>query len=85
MKKTPHDILKAIADGQSCEQILANNGMEWAPLTADQNAAWEPYVELLTRITTRALPAHTPGPIRHHPSRFAASAFPIRATNENNR
>jgi len=31
--------------------------MKWAPRTADQNAAWELYVELLTRITTQALPA----------------------------
>src|SRR5882724_3775645 len=31
--------------------------MKWAPQTADQNAAWELYVELLTRITTQALPA----------------------------
>ena len=30
--------------------------MKWAPQTADQNAAWELYVELLTRITTQALP-----------------------------
>src|SRR5260370_27480478 len=31
--------------------------MKWAPQTADANAAWELYVELLTRITTQALPA----------------------------
>jgi hypothetical protein len=31
--------------------------MKWAPQTADQNAAWELYVELLTRITTQTLPA----------------------------
>jgi len=31
--------------------------MKWQPQTADQNAAWELYVELLTRISTQALPA----------------------------
>ena len=29
--------------------------MEWKPQVADQNAAWELYVELLTRVTTQAL------------------------------
>lgn len=29
--------------------------MEWAPKDADKDAAWELYVELLTRITTQAL------------------------------
>ncbi|HEY6167660.1 MAG TPA: hypothetical protein VI454_06445 [Verrucomicrobiae bacterium] len=31
--------------------------MRWVPQTADQNAAWELYVELLTRVTTQALPS----------------------------
>lgn len=31
--------------------------MEWAPLDADRAAAWDMYVELLTRITTQRLPA----------------------------
>jgi len=30
--------------------------MKWAPQTADQNAAWELYVELLTRVATQPLP-----------------------------
>ena len=30
--------------------------MEWTPKTADKNAAWALYVELLTRITTQPLP-----------------------------
>jgi hypothetical protein len=30
--------------------------MEWNPQTADKNAAWDLYIELLTRITTRSLP-----------------------------
>ena len=30
--------------------------MEWAPKDADRDAAWELYIELLTRITTQALP-----------------------------
>lgn len=30
--------------------------LEWCPQVADQNAAWELYVELLTRITTQPLP-----------------------------
>ena len=30
--------------------------MEWKPQDADKDAAWELYVELLTRITTQALP-----------------------------
>lgn len=30
--------------------------MEWTPKTADKNAAWALYIELLTRITTRPLP-----------------------------
>ena len=29
---------------------------EWKPQTADQDAAWDLYVELLTRITTQPLP-----------------------------
>jgi hypothetical protein len=29
--------------------------MEWQPVEADQNAAWELYVELLTRVTTQPL------------------------------
>jgi len=29
--------------------------MDWKPNTADQDAAWELYVELLTRVTTQAL------------------------------
>jgi len=29
--------------------------MEWAPATADQEAAWDMYIELLTRVTTQAL------------------------------
>lgn len=29
--------------------------MEWKPQDADKNAAWELYVELITRITTQAL------------------------------
>lgn len=33
--------------------------MEWAPQEADKNAAWELYIEMLTRITTQYLePAH---------------------------
>lgn len=31
--------------------------MDWAPQDADKDAAWELYVELLTRITTQALHA----------------------------
>ncbi len=31
--------------------------LKWEPQTADQNAAWELYVELLTRISTQALPS----------------------------
>lgn len=31
--------------------------MEWQPKTADQDAAWELYIELLTRIATQKLPA----------------------------
>jgi hypothetical protein len=31
--------------------------MEWQPQDEDKNAAWELYVELLTRITTQPLPA----------------------------
>ena len=30
--------------------------MEWAPKDADRDAAWELYIELLTRITTQPLP-----------------------------
>ena len=30
--------------------------LEWAPDEPDKNAAWELYVELLTRITTQRLP-----------------------------
>lgn len=30
--------------------------MEWEPKDADKDAAWELYVELLTRVTTQALP-----------------------------
>lgn len=30
--------------------------MEWNPQTADQNAAWDLYIEMLTRITTQSLP-----------------------------
>ncbi len=30
--------------------------MEWNPQTADQDAAWELYIELLTRIATQPLP-----------------------------
>ncbi len=30
--------------------------MEWKPQTADQDAAWDLYIELLTRITTQPLP-----------------------------
>ena len=30
--------------------------MEWRPQEADQNASWDLYVELLTRITTQPLP-----------------------------
>lgn len=30
--------------------------MEWTPKTADKNAAWALYIELLTRITTQPLP-----------------------------
>lgn len=30
--------------------------MEWAPQEADKDAAWDMYIELLTRITTQALP-----------------------------
>ena len=30
--------------------------MEWSPQTADKDAAWEMYIELLTRITTQPLP-----------------------------
>ena len=33
--------------------------MKWEPNEADQDAAWELYVELLTRITTQALPDDT--------------------------
>lgn len=33
--------------------------MKWEPKTADQNAAWELYVELLTRITTQPLSSDT--------------------------
>jgi len=30
--------------------------MDWAPQEADKDAAWDMYIELLTRITTQALP-----------------------------
>ena len=30
--------------------------MEWQPQDADRNAAWELYIELLTRVTTQELP-----------------------------
>jgi len=30
--------------------------MDWAPQETDKNAAWDMYVELLTRITTQSLP-----------------------------
>lgn len=30
--------------------------MEWTPETADKDAAWDLYIELLTRITTQPLP-----------------------------
>ncbi|MRJ06540.1 MAG: hypothetical protein C6I01_03370 [Epsilonproteobacteria bacterium] len=30
--------------------------MEWSPKEADRDAAWEMYVELLTRVTTQSLP-----------------------------
>jgi len=30
--------------------------MEWAPKDSDKDAAWEIYVELMTRVTTQALP-----------------------------
>jgi len=30
--------------------------MDWAPQVADKDAAWDMYIELLTRITTQALP-----------------------------
>ena len=30
--------------------------MDWSPQEADKNAAWEMYIELLTRITTQPLP-----------------------------
>jgi len=30
--------------------------MEWEPSTADKEAAWDMYVELLTRVTTQPLP-----------------------------
>lgn len=33
--------------------------MEWKPQTADQDAAWELYIELLTRVTTQSLPEDT--------------------------
>lgn len=33
--------------------------MEWSPKDADKDAAWELYVELLTRITTQALDAQS--------------------------
>lgn len=33
--------------------------MKWEPKTADQNAAWELYIELLTRITTQPLSSDT--------------------------
>ena len=31
--------------------------MEWKPAEADKDAAWELYIELLTRITTQPLPS----------------------------
>jgi hypothetical protein len=31
--------------------------MEWKPMDEDRDAAWELYAELLTRVTTQALPA----------------------------
>lgn len=31
--------------------------MEWKPQTADRDAAWELYIELLTRVATQRLPA----------------------------
>lgn len=33
--------------------------MDWSPQDADKDAAWELYVELLTRITTQALDAQS--------------------------
>ena len=32
--------------------------MEWKPNDSDKNAAWELYIELLTRITTQPLPSN---------------------------
>lgn len=32
--------------------------MEWKPNDSDRNAAWELYIELLTRITTQPLPSN---------------------------
>ena len=32
--------------------------MEWQPTKTDKDAAWELYIELLTRITTQPLPIH---------------------------
>lgn len=33
--------------------------MDWAPSDADKDAAWDLYVELLTRITTQRCPTKT--------------------------
>ncbi len=37
------------------QQRTVFGDMEWEPQTADKDAAWEMYIELLTRITTQPL------------------------------
>ncbi len=52
-------ILKKWLENWDMTGLKINTGfleMEWNPQTEDQDAAWELYVELLTRITTQPLP-----------------------------
>lgn len=51
--------LKALFEKWGLEKLKVKTpilDLEWAPDDPDRNAAWELYVELLTRITTQRLP-----------------------------
>lgn len=52
--------LKDLFEKWQLSGLKINTGFltaEWSPKDADKDAAWELYVELLTRITTQALPS----------------------------
>ena len=52
-------LMKDLFEKWGLTNLKVNAGimeMEWQPKTADQDAAWDMYVELLTRITTQPLP-----------------------------